>query len=152
MHPSICSPNHLAQHHLTGRVAAAGEGCLCGPSWEHQIYEKTISISLPEKHLQTSSSFLSLLSPKHTSALREHPSRRERCWSRMPSNAPQKQGPSSLKVLRLGGFLTFFQSSQLRPPNQCWIPQSAPAISLLPLLLMNAWKGPQNQETNWPLC
>lgn len=63
-------------------LAAPGWGCLCGPSWEHQIYEKTTSVSLPEKHLQESGSFLSLLSPKHISALREHPSRRERCWSR----------------------------------------------------------------------
>lgn len=33
-------------------LAAPGWGCLCGPSWEHQIYEKTTSTSLPEKHPQ----------------------------------------------------------------------------------------------------
>lgn len=63
-------------------LPAPGWGCLCGPSWEHQIYEKTTSTSLPEKHPQKTVSFLSLPSLKHISACREHPSRRERCWSR----------------------------------------------------------------------
>ena len=79
---------------------------LCGPRWEHQVYEKTTSISLPENPPWKSGSFLTLLSSKHIPALREHPSGKV-LLVKMLWNTSQKQDPPSPRVLILHGFLVF---------------------------------------------
>lgn len=151
MHPTICSPNHLPQHHLTNE----GVSRRC---WQHQDGAACVGLAGNIRSMRKPPPFPSQRNIcKKVAHFRAyfHPNTSQHLGS--IHQGGRDAGPDALKCstearpilpksFKAWWLFSFFLVLTMKAPNQL-IPQSAPAISLLPLLLMDAWKGPQSQET-----